>query len=107
MGDNVNESKTTGFEIAVVGMAGRFPQARDLAAFWRNIRDGVECLSDFSDEQLLAAGWERSALSDPRVVRRGGVLDDPELFDAAFFGITPRDAELLDPQQRFFLECAW
>lgn len=107
MRDASPDGQATGFEVAVIGMAGRFPKARDLAAFWRNIRDGTECRTVFSDEQLLAAGMEPALLSDPRFVSAGGVLDDPELFDAAFFGITPRDAEILDPQHRFFLECAW
>jgi hypothetical protein len=101
------DSQTTGFEVAVIGMAGRYPKARDLAAFWRNIRDGVECLTEFSDEQLLASGVEPEWHRNPRYVKAGGVLEAPEFFDAAFFGITPRDAEMLDPQHRFFLECSW
>jgi acyl transferase domain-containing protein len=89
MRDGSTHESCSGCEVAVIGMAGRFPKARDLAAFWRNIRDGVDCLTTFSDEQLLASGTEPALLSDPRLVRSGGVLDDPELFDAAFFGFTP------------------
>jgi len=97
----------TGFEIAIVGMSGRFPGAHDLETFWRNVRDGVESIAHFSDPELLAAGVPASALNDPRYVKAWGVLEDAALFDAAFFGFTPRDAEITDPQHRLFLECAW
>ena len=93
--------------IAIVGMAGRFPGAPDLHAFWRNIREGVEVLERFSDADLAAAGIPAAAAADPRYVRNGSALQNPESFDAAFFGITPREAQLMDPQQRVFLECAW
>src|SRR5918911_1285691 len=95
------------YEIAIIGMAGRFPRARSVDQFWQNLRDGVESISFFSDEELEAAGVERSALSDPNYVKAGAVLDDLELFDASFFGFNPREAEIMDPQHRFFLECAW
>jgi acyl transferase domain-containing protein len=96
-----------GSEIAVVGMAGRFPGAPDLDRFWRNLRDGVESITVFSAEDLVRAGEGRERLDDPGYVRARPVLDDVELFDAAFFGFTPREAEVLDPQLRLFLECAW
>jgi non-ribosomal peptide synthase protein (TIGR01720 family) len=96
-----------GFEVAVIGMAGRFPGARDIEAFWRNLRGGVESISFFTDEEMLAAGIEAERLKIPNLVKAGGVLEDIELFDASFFGFSPREAELIDPQQRFFLECAW
>ncbi|GAB4215711.1 MAG: hypothetical protein OHK0022_55950 [Roseiflexaceae bacterium] len=96
-----------GSEIAIIGMAGRFPGASDLAAFWNNLRDGVESITFFSDEQLRAAGVDPALLADPAYVRAAPVLDGVEEFDAAFFGYTPREAELMDPQQRLFLECAW
>src|SRR5262245_41902554 len=96
-----------GFEIAVIGMAGRFPGARNVDQFWRTLRDGVESISFFSDAEMIAAGADPKSLTDPNLVKAGGVLPDIELFDASFFGYSPREAELLDPQQRFFLECAW
>jgi acyl transferase domain-containing protein len=102
-----SELPRTGLEIAVIGMAGRFPGARDVAAFWRNLRDGVESISFFAEEELLAAGVPRERLADPLFVPAGGVLDEADRFDAAFFGYNPREAELMDPQQRIFLECAW
>jgi phthiocerol/phenolphthiocerol synthesis type-I polyketide synthase E len=93
--------------IAIVGMSGRFPGARTLDDFWRNIRDGVEALETFSDADLEAAGVEPGTARLANYVRRGTVLEDADLFDAGFFGMTPRDVRILDPQQRIFLECAW
>jgi amino acid adenylation domain-containing protein/non-ribosomal peptide synthase protein (TIGR01720 family) len=93
--------------IAIIGMAGRFPGARDLATFWQNLCAGVEAITTFNDAELLAAGEDPAALQQPQYVKAGGVLDQIEHFDAAFFGFTPREAEILDPQQRLFLECAW
>ena len=75
--------------------------------FWRNLRDGVESISFFSDAEMIAAGVDPKSLTNPNLVKAGGVLPDIELFDASFFGYSPREAELIDPQQRFFLECAW
>ena len=93
--------------IAIVGMAGRFPGARDIEEFWQNLRAGVDAISTFTDEELQASGVEPSLVSDPRYVRAGGVLEDESEFDAAFFDYSPREAALIDPQHRVFLECAW
>ena len=95
------------YDIAIVGMAGRFPGARSVDEFWRNVRDGVESITFFTEEELAQAGTSPSLLKNPNYVRANGVLDDIELFDAAFFGFSPREAEIMDPQQRLFLECAW
>src|SRR5262245_22594154 len=92
--------------IAIVGMRGRFPSARNLEQFWHNLRDGVEAVSFFSDEEVVRAGMDPALLNDPNFVKAGGVLEDVDLFDAVFFGFSARDAEILDPQQRLFLECA-
>jgi amino acid adenylation domain-containing protein len=91
----------------VIGMSGRFPQSPNLAAFWRHLCEGHECRSEFSDEELLAQGISRRLLEDSSYVKSGFVLDDIELFDASFFGFSPREAEILDPQHRLALECAW
>jgi acyl transferase domain-containing protein/acyl carrier protein len=93
--------------IAIIGMAGRFPGARTLRQFWENLRQGVESISFFTDEELLASGVDPDLLRHESYVRAKGILDDVEGFDAAFFGFTPREAELLDPQHRLLLECAW
>ena len=94
-------------QIAVIGMAGRFPGAPDVDALWRILQGGVEAITRFTDEELAAAGVSPELLANPRYVRARGILDGVEMFDAEFFGITPRDAEVMDPQQRLFLECAW
>ncbi len=93
--------------IAIVGMAGRFPGARNVAEFWRNLRDGVEAIRPFSDAELLTAGVSADELAQPEYVKSGVVLEDLDMFDAAFFGFSPRDAAIMDPQHRVFLECAW
>jgi amino acid adenylation domain-containing protein len=93
--------------IAIIGMAGRFPGARDLDAFWANLRAGVESIRPVSDDTLRQQGVPEEVLRHPRYVKAASVVDDVEMFDAGFFGYSPREAELLDPQQRLFLECAW
>ncbi|MFQ5632174.1 MAG: beta-ketoacyl synthase N-terminal-like domain-containing protein, partial [bacterium] len=97
----------TGFEIAIVGMAGRFPGANGIEAFWDNLRNGVESVSFFTDEELVAAGVDPAAAASPDCIKAGAVLEDIDMFDAAFFGISPREAEIMDPQHRLLLECAW
>ena len=93
--------------IAVIGMAGRFPGARDIQTFWTNLRAGVESIHRFTDEELLAAGESPELLGDPDYVKAGAQLADTDAFDAPFFGVSPRDAAIMDPQHRFFLEVAW
>src|SRR5712691_2132367 len=93
--------------IAIIGMAGRFPGAKNVAEFWQNLCEGKESISFFSDEELLASGIEPALLQKPNYVKARGVLEEIEHFAAAFFDITPADAAILDPQHRFFLECAW
>jgi len=96
-----------GLEVAIIGMSGRFPGAKDVEEFWRNVRDGIESISFFTDQELKTSGIDPVLLSNPDYVKARGVLEDPDLFDASFFGFTPREAETTDPQQRLFLECAW
>ncbi|MEH1095713.1 non-ribosomal peptide synthetase/type I polyketide synthase [Micromonospora sp. CPCC 205739] len=93
--------------IAVVGMAGRFPGAATVDEYWHNIRAGVESVREFTVEEMLADGADPARLDDPAYVRAGTWLPGIDEFDAAFFGITPREAQTLDPQHRLLLECAW
>lgn len=93
--------------IAIIGMACRFPGAKNIDEFWQNLRDGVESISFFTDEELLAAGIDSAKLSNSNYVKAASVLSDIELFDASFFNFTPYEAEVTDPQHRLFLECAW
>ena len=96
-----------GPEIAIIGMSGRWPQADDAEAFWRNIASGVECFALFSDEELLLAGEDPTVINQPNYVRRRPVLNDIRGADAGFFGISPREATLADPQQLIFSEVVW
>ena len=93
--------------IAIIGMAGRFPGARNVAEFWRNLRDGVESVVRYTDAELNAAGVPPALLAHPDYVKAGAPLSDMQLFDAGFFGFSPLDASIMDPQHRHFLECCW
>jgi acyl transferase domain-containing protein/acyl carrier protein len=97
----------TRFDVAVIGMSGQFPGARDLKQFWQNLADGIESIRTFTDEELLQRGVDPALLHDPAFVKAAPVLDNPDQFAAAFFGYSPREAELMDPQQRLFLEHSW
>jgi phthiocerol/phenolphthiocerol synthesis type-I polyketide synthase E len=92
--------------VAIIGLAGRFPGARDAAEFWSNLRDGVDGMSRPGDEELRALGVSEETLADPAYVRAVPLLPDADRFDAGLFGMTPREALLRDPQQRVFLETA-
>jgi acyl transferase domain-containing protein/acyl carrier protein len=105
--ENQRASRYNGLEIAIVGMSGRFPGAGNVGQFWQNLRDGVESITFLTDEELEAAGVSPDIYQNPAYVKAKGVLEDADLFDAAFFGYSPREAEIIDPQQRVFLECAW
>ncbi|MBW4619912.1 MAG: thioester reductase domain-containing protein [Cyanosarcina radialis HA8281-LM2] len=93
--------------IAIIGMSGSFPQAKNIDEFWQNLQNGVESIAFFSDRELEALGIEPHLLNSPNYVKANGYLDRVELFDAAFFGFSPREAEIMDPQHRIFLEQAW
>ena len=94
--------------IAIVGMAGRFPGARNVAELWQNLLAGRETIDHFSVDELEPAHAEdMEARSDPNYVRARGVISDADKFDEQFFGFSPNEAAVLDPQQRLFLEAAW
>ncbi|MCP4151599.1 MAG: SDR family NAD(P)-dependent oxidoreductase [bacterium] len=97
----------TGMEIAVIGMAGRFPGAKNINEFWDNLKNGVESISFFSEEELIETGLDPILVKKPMYVKAKGVLEDCEYFDASFFGYIPAEAEMMDPQIRVFHECAW
>ena len=102
--DQVNEPRE---EVAIIGMAGRFPGAKNIEEFWHNLREGIESIRSFTEEEISAAGIDDATFTDPSYVNAGTVLDDADAFDADFFGINPREAEIMDPQHRVLLECAW
>jgi amino acid adenylation domain-containing protein len=93
-------------DIALIGLAGRFPGAPNLETFWQNLQEGRESITFFSDEELLSAGIDSATLNHPHYVKANGMLSEVESFDATFFDFSPKEAEVTDPQHRLFLECA-
>ena len=94
--------------VAIIGMAGRFPGAANIDEFWSNLVAGVESISYFTDEELAASGLDATALrKEPNYVPARGVLKNADCFDARFFGMNAKEAEVTDPQQRLFLEACW
>ncbi len=100
MNDRIDAIAPT--DIAIIGMSCRFPGANDIESFWRNLVHGVESVTVLPGQEPAAAGAQAA-----RHVQAASSVSDIEQFDAPFFGYTPREAELMDPQQRLFLECAW
>jgi acyl transferase domain-containing protein len=95
-------------DIAIIGLSGRFPGAANVDEFWRNLVAGVESISTFTDEELAASGLDPAAVrKDPSQVPARGIVRDAEWFDAPFFGLSAKQAEVTDPQQRLFLEASW
>ena len=92
--------------VAIIGMSGRFPGAPDVATFWENLKAGRESVTRFSDAELEAPPPAGERPEGARFVRARGLLDDIDQFDPKFWGYTPKEAALIDPQQRIFLECA-
>ncbi len=104
----MSTDQTHGESIAIIGMSGRFPGAANVDEFWRNVRDGVESISFFTDEEIRPAWFDAPPpKNNPAFVKARGIVERPEWFDAGFFNMTPREAEVIDPQHRLFLECAW
>ncbi|MCW5315484.1 acyltransferase domain-containing protein [Nostoc sp. KVJ3] len=102
-----NSNELNNSEIAIIAVAGRFTGAKDIESFWQNLQDGVESISWLTDEELINSGVSLDLLNNPNYVKASGVLSDIELFDANFFAYSAKEAELIDPQQRLFLELAW
>ncbi|HIK05171.1 MAG TPA: acyltransferase domain-containing protein [Trichormus sp. M33_DOE_039] len=94
-------------QIAIIGMAGSFPGARNIDEFWHNLKEGINSIEFLNEQELLAIGVKPEDLQKPNYVRAYASLPGVDEFDAAFFGYSPREAEILDPQHRLFLECAW
>jgi acyl transferase domain-containing protein/thioesterase domain-containing protein/aryl carrier-like protein len=107
MKENRSKPWQTGLEIAVIGMSGRFPGANDIHAFWENIKNGVETITFFSEEELQEPGITPEILNNPGYVKTKGYIEDLQYFDSAFFNYTPNEAASMDPQLRLFHEGAW
>jgi acyl transferase domain-containing protein len=97
----------SGLEIAVIGMSGRFPGAENIAAYWDILKNGVETVTFFSEAELKKAGVSPDLIENPKYVKSASVLEKIEYFDAPFFGYTPKEAEILNPQIRLFYECVY
>ncbi|WP_369217469.1 beta-ketoacyl synthase N-terminal-like domain-containing protein, partial [Streptomyces flavofungini] len=102
--DTSDASDVSGNDIAIVGMAGRFPGADSVGEFWELLRSGREGITRFSDGELADAGVPAALRADPAYVRAHGILPDVDLFDTGFFEFTPAEAEVIDPQHRLFLQ---
>ncbi len=94
-------------EIAIIGMAGRFPQANNIQEYWNNVKNGVESIVQYSDEELTKIGVPERFLKNRNYVKASAPLSNPYHFDATFFRYSPREAKTIDPQHRIFLETAW
>lgn len=101
------DNNRNGLEIAVIGMSGRFPGAANIHEFWENLKNGIESISFFSDDELIAGGVGAQMLENSNYVKAKGILTGIEYFDAAFFGYTPLETQKMDPQVRVFHECLW
>jgi len=97
----------TGLEIAVIGMAGRFPQAANIEEYWENLKNGIDCIGTFSKAEAIGEGEPERIANDPSYVASHAWLRDKEYFDASFFNYLPDEAELLDPQVRIYHEVCW
>nr|WP_314491698.1 non-ribosomal peptide synthetase/type I polyketide synthase [uncultured Chryseobacterium sp.] len=97
----------SGIEVAIIGMAGQFPGANNINEFWDNLKNGVESIKFFEDEELLAEGEDKNTIKNPNYVKANAFLSDKEYFDGAFFGYTPAEVKLMDPQIRLFHENCW
>lgn len=104
---NEPETSKNGQEIAVIGLSIRVVKAKNIEEFWNNLKNGVESILFLSDEELIKAGVSPETLKNPNYIKACSILEDKEYFDAPFFGYTPREAELLNPQVRLFHECSW
>ena len=107
MSDRPMTEPVSDTDIAIVGMAAHLPGAADTATFWENLRNGIESIRHLTEEDLRAAGESAARMARPNYVPSAAPLDGFEGFDADFFGFSPKEAAILDPQHRHFLEVAW
>ena len=108
MSDSLNNDQFNLEEdIAIIGMSCRFPGADKLESFWQNLKNGAESVTSFSNEELKAAGVDPELIDNPNYVKASGIIEGIDLFDAHFFDYSPKEASMIDPQHRLFLEQAW
>lgn len=104
---NKNTSNKTGMEIAVIGLAGKFPKSNGISEYWDNLKCGKECITFFDDSELHLSKREETLIDDPNYVKAKGFLDGKDLFDEKFFGYSKSEADIMEPQMRLFHECVW
>lgn len=104
MSDNFNGDE---YEVAIIGMAGRFPKAKNIEEYWNNLMEGKECVTFFSEEELRETGIDDLTLHDSSYVKARPYIEDIECFDAEFFKVNSREATIMDPQHRLFMQVAW
>ncbi len=100
-------AKFTGLEIAVIGLAGRFPKADNIEQYWENLQNGRNCISYFSDKEAIEEGESEALVNDPSYIKSSAFIESKKYFDSAFFNYRPDEAELMDPQTRVYHECCW
>ncbi len=93
--------------VAIIGLSGRFPGAKNVDEFWQNLQNGVESITFFTNEELKDSGVNPALINHPNYVKAAPILEDVEQFDAAFFDCSATEAQYMDPEHRLFLECAW
>lgn len=104
---NKNTIIKTGMEIAVIGMAGKFPKAKNITEYWENLKLGKDCITFFSDDELHLSKEEEALKKDSNYVKAKGYLKEKEFFDAKFFEYSKKEAEIMEPQMRLFHQCVW
>lgn len=102
-----NEPELASSDIAIIGMSGRFPGAKDVRQFWSNLENGVESISFFTDEELIESGIDPELIKQSNYVKAKGIVESAECFDAAFFEYSPGEAEVMEPQLKMLYECTW
>jgi len=107
MGSEYDSNAYADGDIAIVGMAVHLPGADNIQQFWSNLADGVESIQKLSEKELLRAGEPLHRIKNPNYVPAAAKLDNFEMFDGDFFGLSPKESAIMDPQHRQFLECSW
>ncbi len=102
-----HQTEYSDLDIAVVGLSCRLPGAASASEYWDNLRQGIESIRDLSEDELRAAGVPQALLDNPDYIRRAPDFPGAQWFDAGFFGLSPKEADVMDPQHRLFLECGW
>jgi len=105
--DKEIENELTGLEVAIIGYAGRFNKCKNAEAYWESLSKGEETFTIFEDDELKALGIAEELFQKGNYIKSNGVLGNKDCFDAGFFGYTPAEVNVMDPQTRVFHEIVW